>query len=106
MVEHLFSLRSGLPGDAIADLHRRIKNTSVIADLSETAKAADGGGGGECLQIAVVHLCSQAGRADLVKADVLRKLQGKPVGTDGAMESNEHLALLRVADALPTHFER
>ena len=76
------------------------KDAAVVADLREAAQAADRGGGGERLQVAVIDLGRKAGRADLVKTDVLGELKREPIGADGAMEGDEHLALLGVADAL------
>ena len=35
VIQHLFTLDGGLLRDAVANLHRRIKNASVVADLSE-----------------------------------------------------------------------
>src|SRR6187402_1049659 len=48
----------------------------------------------------MVYLGGKPGRADLVKADVLGELQREAIRADSAVEGNEHLALLRVADAL------
>ena len=75
VIQDLLSLGSGLLGDAIANLSGRLKNTAVVADLGEAAETADGGCGGESLQVAVVYLRRKAGRPDLVKADVLGKFK-------------------------------
>ena len=77
-----------------------VEDAAVVADLGESAQAADGGGGGECLEVAVIDLGGKAGRPDLVEADVLVEVERESIRADGAMEGDEHLALLRVADAL------
>ena len=71
VIQYLFAFDGGLLGDAIANLRGRVKDAAVVADLREAAQAADSGGGGERLQIAVIYLRCKAGRPDLVKADVL-----------------------------------
>ena len=71
VIQYLFAFDGGLLGDAVANLRRRIEDAAVVADLREAAEPADRGGGGECLQIAVIDLGGKAGRPDLVEADVL-----------------------------------
>ena len=48
----------------------------------------------------MVHLGGEAGRAQRVKADVLVEVEREAIRADGAMEGDEHLALLGIADAL------
>ena len=100
MIENLFTLHRGLFRDTVPYLRRRREDTTVVADLRESAQAADSSSSGERLQISVIDSGSKASRADLVKADVLGKLQRKSIRADGTVEGDEHLALLGVADAL------
>jgi hypothetical protein len=100
MIENLFTLLGGLLGDAVAYLGRWRKDAAVVADLGEAAQSANRCSGCEGFEVTVVDFGSEAGCADLVKADELRKLQREPVRADCAMEGDEHLALLFAADAL------
>src|SRR5579875_1785436 len=100
MVQHLFAFGGGLLGDAGADLGRGIEDTAVVADLRQPSKAADDSGGCESLEVSVVDLGGESGGADLIEANVLVEVDGKPVRADGAVEGHEHFALLRIADAL------
>src|SRR6185437_280585 len=98
--EHLFTLSGRLLRDAVADLGRWCKYGAVITDLCEATETADGGGGAECHQVAVVYLGGKAGRADLVEPDVLVEVEREPVRAYGPMERDEHLPLLGIPDAL------
>ena len=96
----LLALRGGLLGDPIANFGRRVKDASVIADLGEAPEAADSSGGGKRLKVSVIDFGRKARGPDLIEADVLVEVEGKPVRADGAVEGDEHLPLLGVADAL------
>ena len=100
VVQHLLTFRSRLRGDAVAYLGGRIKNVAVISDLSESAQAADGGGGSECLKVAVIHFGGEAGGSDLVQTNVFVKVQRETIGANGAMERDEHFSLLGITDTL------
>ena len=77
-----------------------VEHATVVADLREAAEATDGGGGAERQQVAVIYLGGEAGRADLVEADVLVEVEREPIRADGTVEGDEHLPLLGVANAL------
>ena len=77
-----------------------VKTLPLLPICARPPKTADGGCGAERHQIAVVDLGCEAGRADLVEADVFVEVQRESIRADGAMEGDEHLALLGVADAL------
>ena len=48
----------------------------------------------------MIDFGSESGRTDLVEANVFGKLERKTIGTDSAVEGDEHLALLSIADTL------
>ena len=100
MIQDLLSLCGGLLRDSVANLSRGIENRATVADLRKPAKSADGGSGGERHQVSVVYLRGEAGRADLVEADVFGKFDGEPIRAGGAVEGDKHLSLLGIAHRL------
>src|SRR5258708_5176763 len=70
VIEHLFSFGSRLLGDSVTDLGRGRQNAAVVPDLRKAAQAADSSGGGERLQISVVHLSGKASRSYRIEAHV------------------------------------
>ena len=63
-------------------------------------KTTDGSSSAKGLQVAVVDLRGEAGRAERVEADVLIEVEREAIWADGAVEGDKHLALLGVADTL------
>src|SRR6185312_7008673 len=70
------------------------------ADLRQASQPADSGCGGKRLEVTVTDFGGQASRPDLVEANIFVEVERKPIRADGAMKSDEHLALLRIPDTL------
>ena len=99
MIQDLFAFRRRLRGDAITNLGRRIENAAVVADLGQSAQAANRGGGGERLGVSVIDLRRKAGGPDLVETKIFRQLKREAIGADGPVKRDEHLSLLSIPDA-------
>ena len=101
VIEHLFSLGCGLLRRCRpriwVEAERTLPLLPIWASPPQTAYRRCRR---ERLQVAVVNLGGEAGRADRIESDVLVQLQREAVRADRTMEGNEHLSLLGVADAL------